>query len=84
MSSWVDIKHTLWKMWVRLCGRKVCPKCGGWGIVERLDAHTMLRFGLRPWNGCANCGGHLEHRGAGYTPYWNRNGNHLSVSTSPK
>lgn len=47
-------------------GKKNCPKCSGHGAVEKMDAWAMIRFNLREWDGCTNCGGKGEKRGTGY------------------
>ncbi len=59
------MRHKLWKFWLRLTLRTPCDHCDGHGAVERLDTGYMLRFGLRPWNGCRACGGQGEVRGSG-------------------
>lgn len=44
-----------------------CPRCRGYGAIERLDSGHMRRFGLREWNGCQACGGSREVKGIGFT-----------------
>lgn len=43
-----------------------CPKCDGYGKIERLDSGYMRQFGLREWNGCTNCGGDINKEGKGF------------------
>lgn len=51
---------------IKESGRTVCPKCDGCGAIRRLDGSIMRKFGLRDWNGCANCGGDRETPGKGF------------------
>lgn len=62
---WNLIRFDLWRAWVKLTARRLCPECEGYGCIARLDAGYMTRFGLRPWDGCKACGGTREKRGAG-------------------
>jgi hypothetical protein len=44
-----------------------CPKCQGFGKLERLDSGYMRKFGLREWDGCKTCGSTKpEEVGRGY------------------
>jgi hypothetical protein len=46
-----------------------CPKCDGFGKLERMDSGYMRKFGLREWDGCKTCGSTKpEEAGRGYIP----------------
>lgn len=51
---------------IRAAGRMPCDRCEATGAVERLDSATMLKFGLRPWDGCGKCDGGGVARGYGF------------------
>lgn len=44
-----------------------CPRCEGFGRLERMDSGYMKKFGLREWDGCKYCGSTKpEESGRGY------------------